>query len=368
MNPLAPIMKLNFWLRFVTAMMALVGVVRASAAPSVEPQRGTVVTERFASTVLRENRTGLDVVRTIKIYLPPGYAESDEAYPVVYFCHGMNWSPDQVFQDGNMVRTLERAFAAGVVPEFILVAADYSTPGLGSLYENSPVSGRWLDYTVQEVVPLIDGTFRTLPHRDSRALVGDFMGGRGALKLAMSHAEIFGVAYALHPVATGPGTLPTIYNPVDWRRIHAAKTLADLAGPGREQIFVTMAQGFLPNPNRPPFYCDFPMEMENGELKLRPLNVRKLQRGFHLDEGLDEAAPKLRTMRGLAFDWARHDSTQAHVDAARAFTRKLLDLGVEHEAEEYLGNPWNKNWTANGRFYARVLPFLGRHLVFRPKS
>lgn len=357
-------MKMHRWLLSLAVFTIAVGCVRGAA----ETRHGTVVTETLESTILKENRVGLNPRRTVKVYLPPGYAESGKAYPVVYFCHNLNWSAEQVFQDGNMARTLERAFANGVVKEFIMVAGDYSTDALGSLYENSPVSGRWLDYTVRELVPLIDAKFRTLAQRESRALTGDFMGARGVLKLAMDHADIFSVAYALHPVATGSGDLSYAHIPVDWRRVHSAKTFAELAGPGREQIFVAIAQGFLPNTERPPFYCDFFVEMVNGEPKLSPENTRKLQKAFHLDEGLEAVAANLRSLRGLAFDWARGDSTQAHVVAAREFTRKLLDLGVEHEAEEYLGTPWDKNWTEHGRFYARVLPFFERHLVFEDRA
>ncbi len=330
-----------------------------------EPARGEVVTKHFVSQVLRENRTGLDPNRVIKVYLPPGYADSGKRYPVVYFCHSINWSAEQVFEDGNMARQLERAFAAGVVGEFILVAASYTTPTMGSLYENSPVTGRWLDYTVQEIVPYIDATFRTIRHRDSRALTGDFMGGRGVLQLAMVHADLFSVAYAMHPVATGAGYLPMTYIDVDWRRIHAAKSYAELAGLGRTQIFVMISQAFLPNPSRPPFYCDFPIESENGELRLSPENNRAMQRGFHLDESLDRYAANLRTMRGLAFDWGRYDPTSSHVYSNQSFGRKLADLGIPHEAEEYEGNPWDQYWGENGRFTTRVLPFLGRHVVFQ---
>lgn len=330
----------------------------------VETARGTVVTERLTSEILRENRTGLDPNRIIKVYLPPGYAESGRRYPVVYFCHSLNWSAEQVFADGSMARQLERAFARGVTGEFILVAADYTTPTMGSLYENSPVTGRWLDFTARELVPFIDGKFRTLAHRDSRAVIGDFMGGRGALQLAMVHAELFSVAYALHPVATGAGYLPVSYLDVDWGRIHQAKTYDELAGPGRTQIFLMISQAFLPNLSRPPFFCDFPMELENGQLRLHATNNRKMQQAFHLDESLDRYAANLRAMRGLAFDWGRYDTTTAHVLANQTFTRKLADLGIPHEAEEFSGNPWDQYWHEDGRFFTRVLPFLGRHLGF----
>jgi hypothetical protein len=48
----------------------------------------------------------------------------------------------------------------------------------------------------------------------------------------------------------------------------------------------------------------------------------------------------------------------------QAFSRRLEDLGIEHEAEEYRGDPWNRTWTPDGRFYTRLLPFMARHLAF----
>lgn len=69
-------------------------------------------------------------------------------------------------------------------------------------------------------------------------------------------------------------------------------------------------------------------------------------------------------MRAIAFDWARYDGNYDHIQSARVLSRELDDLGIEHEGEEYRGTPWNKVWTDDGRFYTRVLPFLGRHLAF----
>lgn len=349
------------WLLLAAGLFALLDALLGIAA---EVKHGTVLTERLTSSVLQENRIGLDANRGIKVYLPPGYAASGKSYPVVYYLHNTYWSPDQMFQDGNLVKLIERGLANGVVKEFIFVAADYSTPTTGSVYENSPVSGRWLDFTIREVVPFIDSRFRTLRRRDSRAVVGDFFGGRGALKLAMSSSEVFSVAYALHPVATGTGTIPWPSVEIDWKKLYQAKSFAEVGTDGRTRLFVTISQGFLPNLDRPPFYCDFFMEPENGEPRLHVENTMKLKAGFLLEETLDDSAANLRSMRGLAFDWGRFDVTQGHVYANRQFSRKIEDLGIEHEAEEYRGNPWNRTWTENGRFYARVLPFLARHLVF----
>ena len=341
-----------------------VGLLALSGAWADEVKHGTLVTEQLTSSILAENRIGLNTTRGIKVLLPPGYAESRKSYPVVYFLHNTWWSPEQMFREGHAVKLLERGFAKHVVKEFIFVVADYTTPTTGSIYENSPVSGRWLDFTVDELVPFIDERFRTLPHRNSRAVVGDFFGGRGALKLAMVHADVFSVAYALHPVATGNGSSAWTFLQIDWPKIHQAKSFDEVGSDGRTRLFVTISQAFLPNLDRPPFYCDFFMEMKDGQPTLHVENTRKTKAGFLLEETLNESAANLRTMRGLALDWGRFDMTYPHVESNRTFSRLLEELGVDHEAEEYRGGPWDRLWTDDGRFYARVLPFLERHLVF----
>jgi S-formylglutathione hydrolase FrmB len=194
------------------------------------------------------------------------------------------------------------------------------------------------------------------------------MGGRGALKLAMIHPDVFSLVYALHPVATGNGELPWTAVQIDWKKIYAAKSYPDHSLDGRTQLFVTVSQAFLPNPDRPPFYCDFFMEPERGEPSFHVANSRKTKAGFLVDETLNESAANLKTMRAIAFDWGRFDPNFAHVTANRDFSRKLEDLGIKHEAEEYTGGPFDKTWADDGRFYTRVLPFLGRYLIFdQPK-
>ena len=334
---------------------------------ALEIKHGTVQTEHLVSEKLRENRTGLDPNRAIKVYLPPGYAKSGKSYPVIYYFHSFFWSPEKMFEDGNLQHLLERGFANGVVPEFIFVAADYSTPTTGSFYENSSTTGHWLDFTVEELVPFIDGHFRTIRNRNSRGLAGDMIGGYGALKFAMLYPELFSVVYALHPVATGTGLVAMVSRP-DWGKIHRAKSFKDLNGDGFSQVFLAMSQAFLPNPDRPPFYCDFIVELENGQPKIHVENTKKLQSRFLLDQMLAEKSESLRQMRGIKFDWGRYDPNQDHVYANQAFTRKLDEFGIEHEAEEYRGNTSDKNWTEHGRFYESLLPFFARHLVFQDNA
>jgi len=67
-------------------------------------------------------------------------------------------------------------------------------------------------------------------------------------------------------------------------------------------------------------------------------------------------------MHGIAFDWGRYDRTQAHVYSNQAFTRALDNLGIEHTAEEYNGNEYEKNWIEHGRVEERMVAFIGRLL------
>jgi hypothetical protein len=151
---------------------------------------------------------------------------------------------------------------------------------------------------------------------------------------------------------------------VDWQRIYAAKSFSDLWGDYYAPGFVGLSQAYLPNPNRPPFYCDFIVDMENGKPKLNVENLKKLQSSFHLNELLTQYESNLRKMRAIAFDWGRYDRTQSHVYANQAFTRTLDQLGITHIAEEYNGNQNDKNWIEHGRVEDNMLPFFNQHLQF----
>ena len=343
--------------------LTLLAAVLAAARPA--PCASSVEVAQLQSESLTGTKTGLDPVRSVYVYLPPGYARSNTRYPVVYFLHSIFWSAKQMFADGRVQARLDRAMANGVTKEFILVAADYSTPFAGSFYENSPTTGRWLDFTAKELVPFVDQRFRTIPEREARGLAGEFMGGRGAFILAMLYPDLFSVLYAMHPVGTGTGMVPMMAHP-DWNKIIAARSFKDLEGDGFSRVYVAMAQAFLPNPDRPPFFCDFMADVENGVAKLNVENARKLRSRFLLDDMLPEYAGNLRKLRAIKFDWARYDDNQDHVYANQAFTRKLDEFGIKHFAEEYGGGIWwRENWVPDeGRFDADVLPFFGKYLRF----
>ncbi len=353
---------------FVATLIALTalsgGSVSLASTPAATPLSGRLVVEPLDSTVLRGTRTGVDPRRHVRVYLPPGYEASGRAYPVVYFCHSIFQGPADVLKDGNLVNQIEQAVRSGAMAEFILVVGDYTGPTTGSLYENNPATGRWLDHTVDELVPFIDGRYRTLRRPESRGLVGEMIGGRGAFQLAMQRPGVFGSLYALNPVGTATGLLPVQTYP-NWKKILTARSADELKGDPISQIFVAASQAYLPNEARPPFHCDFLMELKDGEPAYQADNAVKFIAGFLLHDRPDEEWRNLRRLRALAFDWSRYDPIQDHLTGSLSLSRKLERFGIEHEAEEYRGVYWSQNWGDHGRFARRVLPFLARNLEYR---
>ncbi len=336
-------------------------IAAAQAAPT---SSSTVETVFLESTVLRDNRVGLNTRRSLKVYLPAGYAAGKQRYPVIYMLHGLNWSNERMFAPDSAIQpTFDRAIASGVIRPFIAVAPDYTTGGPGTFFANSPTSGRFEDFTIDEVVPFVDARYRTLARAESRAILGEHMGGYGAMRYAFRRPDVFGSVYGAHPFGTGLGLVPMWSRP-DYSRIRAAKSFADLTTDPYTPVFVAMAQTFLPNADNPPFYCDFMADITDGGARLNVANARLLRERFSLEYIVEDHAEKVKALRGIKYDWGRYDPNQDHVYANQSFTRKLEEFGVEHEAEEYRGLPWDKYWIPDGRVIADVLPFFARHLAF----
>lgn len=324
---------------------------------------GKVVEAQLVSRHLQGNLMGIAPERTIKVYLPPDYERGDRSYPVIYYFHSLFWSNQRMFEGGTVQKLFDAAIADGTIPGVILVAGDFTTPHVGTFFGNSQATGRWLDFIVDELVPFVDARYRTLASRRSRGLAGDFLGGYAALKLAMLYPDRFSAVYALHPVGTAAGLIPMTSRP-DWRKMNLARSWDDLAGDGMSQVFMAMAQAFLPNPNRPPFYCDLMVGLNQDSLEPDTDRVRTLQSRFLLDQLVPEYAANLKKMSAIQFDWGRYDVNQDHVYANQAFTRRLDEYAVEHFAEEYRGNHWEKNWIPHGRVQDHLLPFFARFLEF----
>lgn len=136
------------------------------------------------------------------IYLPPGYEESTDHYPVVYWLHGAYGRPYSATPE---VKRLDAAIREGKAMEMIVVSCIDPT-GL-SMWTNSK-DGRLPMETViiDELIPHIDASYRTLAMRSGRGIEGFSMGGYGSAYLGIKYHELFSsvsiLAAALHTPQT----------------------------------------------------------------------------------------------------------------------------------------------------------------------
>jgi enterochelin esterase-like enzyme len=148
--------------------------------------------------------------RTIIVYLPPDYETQPEArYPVLYMQDGQNLFDSSTAFAGvewHVDETAQRLIEAKKIAPVIIVGiynspdrtAEFTpfdktpdgTAGKGTLY------GRFL---IEELKPMIDQTYRTLPDRAHTAIAGASLGGLISLAVAHDHPDTFGAVAVLDP-------------------------------------------------------------------------------------------------------------------------------------------------------------------------
>ena len=352
--------------RFFSVTLAILAMV-ACLATRIASADSHVVIREIHSNNFDHNKIGTNPVRKLAIYLPDGYDSTQSRYPVIYYLPSPTETLDESFYATTAKKLLDGAIASGKSGPLILVTVDMATPLGCSWYVNSPVTGNWEDFMVQDVVPYVDSHFKTLSSRDSRGIFGDFMGGYGAIRFGMTHPEIFGTVYALHPVGTGSGVL-TMYSRPNWDLLAHAKSLEDTKTDGFTRIFTSIFQAHLPDVDKGPLFIDLQAHSENGHLVIDSKVTARLRDNFFLESQVAKYADNLKSLRGFKFDWARSDGNQDHVYSNQAFTHKLNEFGIAHESEEYNGVWQPGNWDEGGRIWTDVLPFFDVHLVFPEKS
>ena len=244
----------------------LAAQVQTPAPPEV-PGALPVAVERIKvhSGLLEGNLEGESADRDVIVYLPPSYAkQAGRRYPVVYALHGYFIGADQWSHEIHVPQTLEGAFALGS-SELIVVLPDAKTSYNGSMYSSSVTTGDFENFIAHDLVAYIDGHYRTIPARSSRGLVGHSMGGYGALRIGMKHADVFGSLYVMSPCCLSARDAGPV-NADNEKQLESVRTPEDSAKINftvRAQLAVAAA--WSPNPSNPPLYLDLPYK--NGELQ-----------------------------------------------------------------------------------------------------
>ncbi len=143
------------------------------------------------------------------IYTPAGYDTNTlERYPVLYLQHGSGEDETGWSNQGKANLILDNLIAAKkAVPMIVVMDNGYANkPAGGGLAKQSPMFSAFESVLTGEVIPMIDGSFRTIPNRDHRALAGLSMGANQAITIAMNNLDKFSYIAGFSGTSNYPGT------------------------------------------------------------------------------------------------------------------------------------------------------------------
>jgi enterochelin esterase-like enzyme len=325
--------------------------------PEVVPGARPAIAGRVTihGPALEKNLEGNAADRTVLVFLPPSYQrERSRRYPVVYALHGYSIGAEHWAQEIHVPQTIEGAFARGA-HEMIVVLPDSKTVHNGSMYSSSVTTGDFEAFIARDLVAYIDAHYRTIARRSSRGLVGHSMGGYGASRIGMKHADVFGSLYIMSPCCLSPrGGGPA--NPANEEALAAVKTPADSAKlPFGLRAQLASAAAWSPNPNNPPLYLDLPIGANQQAVLARWTANAPL--AF-----IDQYVRQLREYRAIAIDVGDKDNLK--VDAGKLHD-VLTANDITHEFEIYDGTHTS---AVAVRFQDHVIPFFSRTLSFDQKQ
>jgi hypothetical protein len=300
---------------------------------------GRVDEHVFDSEVLRGNVLGDPHRRPLWVYVPPGYDDDpDRRYAVVYVIQGLTgqldmWRNRFAFRL-NFPELADQGMAQGEIPPVIVAYVDCWTSLGGSQFLDSPGTGRYLTYLCDEVVPWVDGQYRTLAGRDHRGIQGKSSGGYGAMVVPMLREDLFG-GLATH---AGDALFEACYQP-EFRE--SARVLRDEYGGSFDAFWKEFR-------SRPAFAKDSDQHLLNDwcmaacysadedgtpRLPFEPSTGRLIPEVWDRWLALDPVrmvpnhAETLRSMRAIYIDAGKRDEFYLDL-GAEAYRHELERIGV----------------------------------------
>jgi len=313
----------------------------------------TVEHIKVHGTSLEGNLEGDAVDRDVIVFLPPSYSkQAHRRYPVVYALHGYSIGAEQWTHEIHVPQTIEGAFAQGA-NEMIVVLPDSKTLHNGSMYSSSVTTGDFENFIAHDLVSYIDSHYRTIPKRTSRGLVGHSMGGYGASRIGMKHADVFGSLYIMSPCCMSARPAPPA-NPELEKKLLAVKNADDSAKLSFfERAQLATAAAWSPDPKNPPLYLDLPTKDGVPQPDVLARWTANAPLAF-----IDQYIGNLRQYRAISIDVGDQDGL-------RVDTTKLHDIldkyGIANSFELYHGTHTS---AVADRFQNHVMPFFSKNLCF----
>ncbi|MEN0015978.1 MAG: alpha/beta hydrolase-fold protein [Solirubrobacteraceae bacterium] len=163
----------------------------AAIAPSPAAAWERVETYGFPSTqgnidLSQNTLNGGETALTVHVALPQGYDEQpDKKWPVIYLLHGI---------DDNSTTWLYALQTLGDIPAVLVMPEGGRGFWTDQWINGTRKGSNWERYFLQEVLPVVNRYFRILPGRSDHAIIGNSMGGQGAIILGAELPGYFGTA------------------------------------------------------------------------------------------------------------------------------------------------------------------------------
>ncbi|MFI5958154.1 alpha/beta hydrolase-fold protein [Cryptosporangium sp. NPDC051539] len=331
---------------------------------------GQLHRETIGSTLLRGNPLGDPHERPIWVYTPPEYsARPGTRWPAVYVIQGYTghlsmWANRSAYKQ-PFPETADAVFASGEAPGCIVVYVDAWTAYGGSQFVDSPGTGPYHSYLVDEVVPWVDARYRTLAQPASRAISGKSSGGFGAMITPMLRPDVFG-ALATH---AGDALYEYAYVPefakavrylraydgdiFRWWEDFRSRPAFSAEGDGTLLILLGCAACFSADPDGT---VRLPFDPVTGELV-----PERWQRWLDWDpvRMVDRYADALRSQRAIWIDAGTRDEWYLDVGAT-AFRAGLTRIGVPDDRVHF--ELFNSGHAGIDYRYPQALTWLAHRL------
>lgn len=230
-----------FWRTAFASVLALLSCARSELTAAGTPTWVTapVIAPRVSQHIFASAAVGAPV--SYHVYLPEAYfTQPQRRFPVLYWLHGSNSVLTGV---APVSATFNQAIANGQIPPLILV------------FPNGLPYGMWCDaqsglqpvesMVVDDLLPEVDGRFRTIAETRARLVEGFSMGGYGAARLALSYPDRFGAASML---GAGPMQLDFLRDDPNLQPIEVRLRILDEVYGGSLEVFEARSPWRLAEP------------------------------------------------------------------------------------------------------------------------
>jgi enterochelin esterase-like enzyme len=159
---------------------------------------GTVTQEWYASSFDPNMKQ-----RRLSVYLPAGYNDTTESYPVLYLLHGTGGDEMAWLEMGRLAQIMDNMIADGKAKPMIVVmpngiadldAAPGQSPYMQGKASHSNVSS-WMGRTEKafptEVMQFIESNYRVIKDKQHRAIAGLSMGGLHTIAISANNPDLF---------------------------------------------------------------------------------------------------------------------------------------------------------------------------------